>query len=899
MLVGRDEERALVQRLLDDARAGTPGALLVVGEPGVGKSALLADAADRADGMRAVRVAAVESERALPGSALSLLVSRLLDAVAALDPEAAARLTATMRGVVDRRLAGDVLSLLAEAAGPCPVLVLADDLQWWDPDSLACVLFALRRLADDGVALLAAGRPEAADLPGASALPRLVLRGLDEQGSIDLLGAVAPGTVVEVARALARALDGNPLALLESSQLLSDRARRASEPLPDPLPVGSAVAQRWGGVVTGLPERTRLGVGVLAADCTQSGDVVEAALAAAAIAATDLLEAEAQGVVVHGSEGWTFPHPLVRAAAYAALTPPERRAVHAALAEALRRGTRLAQRAEHLAASLVGPDAEAAGELDSIAALLRDEGSATAAAVAAAHAARATPPGPLRTARLLAAAQLALQATDEQRAAELAEAGLALAPDPVTTARFRRVLGVAAGHDRDTLRGMSLLEAAAAELPGDERSAALVDYLALAKMRGDSGRCLEVVGEMGPLDRLAPWMRLDVGAALATAGDWGRAVPLLDSGLDEVDPSAPGVPETVADAWADAAGIRGLDRRPDRYRAVALALRGSGSPVSTESGLGMLVELAHAEGRWEDATDDNEECRALSLALGREPLFAYGTDLRLAARRGDRARFDAVAGVLRRAASEAGLDLLLHNGAGLRAILLVGLGEVDAAEPLLRSTLEHAPPGLPPTTVFPSTAATLVELLVRSDRRGEAECLVDDLAPRLSGQPSSLGRSYAARLRALVADGASAEAAWREAVALADGGMHAFEAARTRLLLGELLRRRRRRAEAVDAILPALTAFRQMGCAPWAQRCADELHAAGVDVHRSGPYDAPTLTAQERRVVDEVVHGASNAEAARRLYLSPKTVELHLTHVYRKLGISGRAELTRLMGGRA
>jgi DNA-binding CsgD family transcriptional regulator len=894
VLVDRDVERAALGDVLEHAVRGCARAVLLVGEPGTGKTALLTATAEAAAarGFRVVVADAVESERGIPGAAVSLIVSGLADIVAGLTPESGYVLRSALRGAAGDRLPGHLLELLARTAEAAPLLVVADDVQWWDRESLLALTFAARRLAADDVAVLVAGRPAALDRPAVAALERLTVRGLDEESGVALLRSVTADVVPEVALELVRTLDGNPQAIIETPELLDPRARVGAAPLPVPLPVRAEVSRRWAQTLPHLPEPTRRALAVLAVDDTGSVVVVEQAWTTLGCGPDDLLPAEAVHLVGLGPRGWEFPHSLVRSAVCAALTPPERREAHAALATVLAGTGRDAHYAAHLAAASIGPDSDVADELARVADSLVRVNAVAAAAAAADQSARVTPPGPDLPRRLLEAATLALRALDENRAEELAEQGLLLEPGPATAAELQRVVGLVVGHRRDTRRGVALLRQSAAVPGSRDRVGTLVDALAFVKMWNDPPASLGLVAEMGDLTALEPWMCLDVGNALAAAGRWIDSVPLLHRGLREVDPTAPGVRETVVDAWSDGAAILGLEHLTERYRDVARVLRDSGSAVRAEAGLTMEVELAHSEGRWSEAEAVNEECRELSAALGRVPLFSYGTDLRLSARRGDRARFEATEADLRAAAAAAGLVLVLANADGLRATLMVSLGDDEAAEHALRRTVEAAPTGMLVTTIFPSAAVSLVELLVREGRRSEALDVAAAVVGRLQVQPSRMARSYAERILGVVAPDDEAEEHLRAAVELSERGMHAFEAARAQLALGRWLRRRRRRADSVGQLLPALGAFVSMGCDPWAARCREELHAAGVDALRVDPHDgAATLTAQERQVAEAAAAGLTNAAIARRMYLSPKTIELHLTHVYRKLGITGRAGL--------
>ena len=708
VLVGRDMERGILADVVQDAMAGHARLLVLLGEPGVGKSHLLAEAASLATGRaaRVVPVRAVESERAIPGAAVSLIVSSLSDVAEGLDPECHGVLQSTARGVVDGTLPGAVLELLARAAEATPVVLLADDAQWWDPESFEALMFAARRMRADDVAVIVAGRAVVARSAPLQGAHRLVVEPLDRDAAVSLLQAEAPDLITEVARQVVDALGGNPAALLDAVPLLPDRVRNGTAPLPDPVPVGGIVAERWSDVLNDLGAGPRAALAVLAADGSGDTGIVQTAWTAIGCAAGDLVAAEERHAVVLRPEGWQFANAVVRSAVYSALAPPERRAAHAALATALAGRGRDALYAHHLAGSRTGPDPAAADELARLADVLAAQGSPVTAATAAEQAVRLTPPGSEYARRLQRAADLTLMARDDERAIRLAEQGAAIAEDEVAAARFRRVLGVAVGHQRDTQRGVELLRDSARVLTGPERRGALVEALAFVKMWNDPASSRALIAEPRRPERAGAVLAARRRQRARGRGGLGRAMPLLVQGLRDVDPSAPGVGETVADAWADSAAIIGLASSAERYREVATRLVDSGSVLRAAEGLAMEVELAYAEGRWSDAERIADSLRDLDEALGRFPQFVVGTELRLAARRGDRDTFLRADAQLPRPAAHAGLELLLANAVGLRATLHVALGEDDAAEPLLRQCLAAAPPGMLVTTIFPSAAVT-------------------------------------------------------------------------------------------------------------------------------------------------------------------------------------------------
>ena len=891
--MGRGREQARLAAVVDEAVAGRAQVLLLVGDAGIGKTALLQDTLRRCvgRGLRTSYTVAVESEQSMPGAGISLLAAHLTDAAACLGPDMGTALARAAAGVVDDRAPATVLSLLAAAAELGPTVLAVDDVQWWDPPSRRALLFAVRRLLADPMAVLFAGRPSCEDDATLAGLPRLTIDRLDERDAVALVRETAPGTSVRVAGRVAAPLAGNPLALVETARALTPEVASGLRPLPDPLPVGGGVRDRWAREVGALPERARRALLVLAADQTGSADVVRVALTADGVSEADLVPAETCRLVQLDPDGARFRHPLVRAAVLDAVEPTQRRRANAALAAALDGGPHVAEHARHLAASTPGADAAVADRLADDSRRLEATGALLAAAQVSALAARLAPDPDTRGNRMLRAAGLALRADELSAAADLAAEGSH--PDLPRPVRggLLRVQGVAVGLTRSIREGTALLRGAVDLLDGQDRAEAVLDLATLLGFRTDAPEALAL------LDREVPVTDTPRGAGvrgdvLCHCGRWSEGAPLLRRWLAAADPLDDDAGPMDDEEWFGACTLLGLDETRDQMHRVSDAQVASDRPRRVLSGLFTRAIVSYFEGRWDVTEDSMEEHRRLTSALGQVDYYSDAMVGDLVCRQGDLDRLEATQRSAREIFERTDNPMWAGMEDGQLGLWLVSSGDLTAAEPLLRSAAGAAPAGLSPHNSYADFTVMLVELLARTGRTPEARSLAARVREGLRDAPSQLARGWVERAAAAVAEGTAAEDHFRAAIEAMDCDVHAFALAETRLYYGQWLRRRRRRAEAVGVLRQSLEAFEALGCRPWAATCRDELAAAGVDVVRQERYDpAASLTAQERHVAATVASGMSNAEAARRLFLSPKTVEVHLTHVYRKLGIEGRGQL--------
>jgi DNA-binding CsgD family transcriptional regulator len=887
VLYGRGEQLAAIDRLLEGMRSGRAGSLVLRGEAGVGKTALLEAAAENAAGAQVLRVAGVESEAELPFAGLHALLRPVLDEVGALPERQAMALRGAFglaeAAVADRFLVGlGVLSLVAEQAEDRPVLVVVDDAQWVDRASADALVFAARRLHAERAAVLAATRdePPGAGLPG---LPELRVDGLDRVSAERLLAG--RGLALAVRDQLIADAAGNPLALIELSRGLS-AGQRAGSVSPLPLP-GASPADRVQGAflarVMALPQASRRAVLVAALGGMAALAEASRAIAGAGGSLTDLATAERAGLVRVTPGGVVFTHPLARAAVLAGSDVAERAAAHRALAGVLD-GDR---RAWHLAALADGPDEQVAEELDATARKAGVRGSAAAMSAAYERAAGLSADPAAKGRRLILAAQAALAAGQLPRAADLAEAAdpaeAAEAADPVQTAalaRVRAALQFEAGRCADAagfmLDGAALLCDAE---PGTAQSM-VIAAVGLLWLDGSPAR--------PDLERRAAAMLPPAEASLV---EFLQAVRRLQDGDIRVPVAVPARPDRRSFAFFDFIGGDLSAIRRGAAGVAAWCRDGGALGLLT----GTLVYLASAQvfaGELLDAMATVEEGMRIAADTGQS---AMAVDLAsiaavLAAITGDEETCRNRAAQLRDLSADAQALALPRADLAL-ALLDLGAGRYQAA-------LD----GMQAVSAGPGRCLPLLLYFYPDHVEAAIRCGRPDLAARPLAQftawAGAIGQPWAAavaaRCAALTAGDAGAEPLYRQAVAAHEGDGRPFEQARTRLLYGEWLRRSQRRADAREQLLAAAATFTQIGAAPWRERAQAELRAAGAARPAVTPGDPlARLTPQELQVVRLAAGGASNKQIGAQLFLSPRTVGYHLYNAFPKLGVTAREELTR------
>jgi DNA-binding CsgD family transcriptional regulator len=891
-LYGRDAELAALNGLLHQAREGISGALVLRGDAGIGKTALLAQVAEQADGFQVIRVTGIEEEAELPFAGLHLLLRSALDRVSVLPGVQAEALRGALglakAGPPDRFLVGlAVLSLLAELAADRPLLCVADDAQWLDRASADALLFAARRLDTESVVMLFGARP--GGFPAAG-LPELILQGLSAQAATELLGDSQPSG--RRYRVLAEAA-GNPLALLELPRVPAESWSEGPLPLTDRLQ--GAFESR----LSGLPELTRTVLLVAAAEGT--GDLTPILQAADTLGASlaDLDPARTAGLIEVTGRALTFRHPLIRAAVHHAAPLALRRAAHQALATALDAPEQADRCAWQQAAAAVGADEEIAAALERAAGQVRERGGDTGVLAWYERAAELSTDLAAKARRLTLAAEAAAGSGDLDKAAALAGQGLRLAtaplarPDERTASLAARALQVqatvaflrgdpAAAHRR-------LVQASELVAAADRAQAAVLLIEAVhAGWYAGQGELADGVTRLERLGvRQAPLARLLLRAV----------APILGRPAGRSDPAS-----ALAEARSDAAG-----NVPSLVLICGLALLLGQDHAAQQVG-GELGRELRAAGQigWLPSALFYTGCAQAYGGRHEEARHTVTEGLRLARDTGQQRLADALAEPLALLAAARGDEELCHELAdeGLRTasrpawtvpwtssalgLLDLGLGRAESALTRLETLAEGRR--------FFHIAATrsTPDLVEAAVRLGRPDAAAEPLAlfetwSRNTGQAWATALVH--RCRALL-DGD--QDLFRAALALHEQDSRPFDEARTRLLYGEWLRRGKHKADARTQLRAALETFERIGAAPWAERTRTELTATGTTGRAADHGPSGSLTPQELQIVRLAAQGLSNKDIAAQLFLSSRTVGHHLYKAYPKLGVASRTELARL-----
>ncbi|MGY1670501.1 AAA family ATPase [Geodermatophilus sp. SYSU D00710] len=902
-LVGRSGEVALLTAFRERA-ARSGAALVLTGDPGIGKTALLDGAARAAaaSGTRVLSAAGAESEAEVGFAGLSQLLVPVLDegtALSELHRDALATSLGYRPGPAADRLVVStaVLILLRAVAAGGPVLVVVDDLQWLDGDSARVLGFVARRLPGARIGLLAASRPDG-DLPSPlSGLPGHRVRPLADGPAEDLVTGRHPGTAPRVRRRVVAAAQGNPLALLELPAALSHRQRAGLDALPSFLPLGSRLRALFADRVGDLPPATRRLLLLAALDGT--GDLGVLGAASPGEDWLDVLAPAEQARLLHvdvDTQRVSLRHPLVASAAVGLATTAERHRAHLALAEVLT--DQPDRRAWHLAEAAVGSDGQAADLLDEAAHRALRSGHGARAVTALLRAADLSPRGPDRARRLARAAYLGADVAGELRdvphlllRARQADPDGGATLQTATAAAYH--LSIGNGDVDSAHRGLVRAIDAALRGPagGGDLHEALYSLLVVCHFSGRPERwqALDAVAarlghRLGPVLSVS---RSTFGApARATAADLARLDEVL-AGIDAEQDPAQIVRIAVAGFYLD----RLEDCRQALWRVVWDGREG-GAVASAVNALVLLCQDAYGAGRWEEARRTAEEAVALGETLGYRLLSLPATCCLalLAAAEGDGATARTLAGRVVAWAGPRGVRAVEHLAHRARALAALGEGDVEEA---YRQAATVSPPGVvaPHVPVALWMPLELVEAAVRTGRRDEAaahvaalrELEVVRLRPRLA--------LLAAGSDALAAPADRAAASFEEALAVPGADAHPFEHARVRLAYGEHLRRERATGAARLHLAAAQEAFTRLGARPWAARAEHELRATGVSRSPAGRTAPVELTPQEHEISLLAASGLTNKQIGAQLYLSPRTVSAHLYRVFPKLGISSRAAL--------
>jgi DNA-binding CsgD family transcriptional regulator len=908
VLLARAEELAVIDQLLSHARNGTSGAIVIKGEAGIGKSALLDHAAHLVSDMRVLRISGMESEAEIAFGALHLLLHTELELIESLPDLQAAALRAALgearARAEDRLVVGlAVLTLLSELAEREPLLVLLDDAQWFDQPSTSALSFAARRLAHEGIVMIFAARDGERTHAG-DGLPELRLARLNDADAGAFLTEYRPELPVEARAGVIEDAAGNPLALLELSATLTAGLRLPGVPVSgSPVgasPVGGQVQRAFRDQIERLPETTQDLLLVAAAD--DIGDVVRVLAAARAFhaAAEDLEPAERAGLISVGGGTVTFRHPLVRAAAYHAPPFGRRLAAHAALAAACESPEQADRHAWHRSASVVEPDDDVAAELEQAAARAEARGGHATAASAYERAAALSVQESTRVRRLGHAAVAAYDAGLLPHTAELLQRLSSSNLDPAMRAALVPVAAAVEFEYGTPGAAARLLIDAAAEL-GPRDSAAAMARLSTAMgmvlVAGDRELADQVVATLDALplpgvsgsSHLPSLMR---GMALLLRDEPETALPVLEgTGFNTwAGDLALGMPRPVLLA-AHAAAAIGDD-------ATMYALMSAQVADCRRRGLiGMLPEallmLARAElflGRNRHAIATASEGLRLVEDTGqaRELGFQGLVLVPIAALQGEEDRCREMAHETIASATERGLTAAVAWSRHALGLLDLGLGRYDSAFERLSEIQDL------PAIAFMSLADQ-IEAAFRAGRADRIDMAFARFQPWAEHVNQPWARGVVERCRALICAPSEVEQHYARAVGLHAEGGRPFQRARTHLLYGEWLRRSRRPTDARTQLRAALETFERLEATPWADRTRNELRAAGeIAARRTSGDPFRRLTPQELQVVRLAATGATNREIAGQLFLSPRTVGYHLYKAYPKIGVSSRRGLADL-----
>jgi DNA-binding CsgD family transcriptional regulator len=904
LLVGREPDCARIDELLGRARRGRSGTLVIRGEAGLGKTALLDYAAERAEGMTVVRAVGVEYEAELQFSGLLELARPLLHHLGELPPQQAEALQSAL-GLGEPRphdrftICAATLSLLAAAAEEKPLLVLVDDAQWVDVATSDALIFAVKRLVADSAVVLFSVREGEERTFSAPALERLQLRGLapDEAGQLlaDAGRSVAPAVVEQ----LCEATHGNPLALLEVSNALGEEQLAGRAPLPDPVPAGPTLERAFTWRAEQLSEDSQRALVVAAVSLSDDVETIAAALEALGIDRAVLEPAEDAGLLRLVDGRLSFRHPLVRSAVFHAAAPSERRNAHRAVADALRERQDAERLAWHLAGAAIGQDEEAAVALEVAARRAEERSSYAAAAAALERAAGLTADEEARPRRLQAAAEAALRAGRTEDAAGLLDEPLAQEHDVALKAAALRLRGrIAYLHGRPREAATVLLEAA--NLLEDVDRALAVEIctescsaqLGLGDAAGVLAAAERAHELVAPLDdpHLHELVALTRGWALCYVGRSDEGVPLL---CDAVSTAATMDPHGL---MRFSGALEWLDRSRDGYRHACRDV----TATRRNGAVGLLPYLLYQQA-WHanraGLLNEGYAAASEALALARElDLWLPRTQSLLVlaaitAKRGAESECLAFAEEVRPAVEEAGLEgyrIWLRYSLGL---LAVGLGDLDgAARELDGASRAHRSLGVHSRGIVPT--ADLAEVHARAGNAEAAAAALSEFESSLEPQ-SPVGLATAARARALLATDDELERCFERVFALHERSDDRWALARTQLAYGERLRRAGRRVDAREQLRLALEIFEGQGADAWVERVRAELRASGETIRRRKSWEEEALTPQELQIALHVARGMTNREVGAALFLSHKTIEFHLGRIYRKLKMSSRADLIR------
>ncbi|HTT29127.1 MAG TPA: AAA family ATPase [Solirubrobacteraceae bacterium] len=897
--LGRTRERERLDAMLAQARDGRSAVVVIRGDPGIGKTALLRYAARQASGLRTTEVEGIQAEMELPFAGIHRLCSPMLGGVEALaEPQQHAirvALGVSSGNSPDRFLiAVAVLNLLSASAEERPLLCLVDDAQWLDAASVEILGFVARRLAAEPIAMIFALREPIATR-ALDGLPQLSLGGLDEPDARALLSRAVAGRLDDGVRdRIIAETAGNPLALMELSDSMSPSERAGGYAAPATSDVPSRLAARYLQRVAALPERTRRLMLLAAAE--PLGDAMLLWRAAERLS-TDpgALTPASEAGLLEIDDRVRFHHPLVRSAVYGAATPEELRRVHDALAEVSDPKLAADRRAWHRALAAAEPDEDVAADLEHSAGRAERRGGLAAAAAFLERATALTPDPALQAERALAAAAVSLQAGEfdaAQRLLAIAESG---SLDGFGRARATLLRGHAALASRYGTEAAPLLLEAAKQLEPFDLSLARRAYLtawhaaAAANYLGGTSVLLEVGRAVCALPPLPPDPHpLDLvieGFAVLVTDGHADAMPILRRAANE----SLRLPVEDVVRWGAHVGGVGLAMWADDSVAVferqARIVRDAGALGELPIHLQALALDRSWRGDLAGAQRLAAEAESIATSTGNQvPPFALLRILSLQGREAEASRL--IEAVIEEGTTQGQGNAVMTAFWGA-AVLYNGLGRYEDAAAASREVVLKG--------IYPLlTMWALFELIEASLRVGDtrvASDALDELAATTQPAGSGFARGIEARCRALITDDDDAEASYHEAIEELDRAGIRTELARAQLVYGEWLRREGRLGEARERLRAAEKMFAQIGMMGFAERAQGELAAAGAKLRKRPVEVHEDLTPQEEQIARLARDGLTNTQIGTQLFLSSRTIEWHLHKVFSKLGIDSRTEL--------
>lgn len=922
MLIGRDAECEQIRAALAAARGGMSTVLVLTGEPGVGKTALLGFARETAGDALILGTVGAEPESDIAYANLADIFRPVVDEIAKLHSRQAQALSGAL--ALGPAQAGDrfgvaaaTLSLLGVLASSRTVLLTVDDAQWVDTFSLEALAFAANRLHAEGITMLIGTREGAAAGSAFGRHTRLQVKGLDDSSAREVIRTTCPQLSPPVTARLIAEAGGNPLALRELPTLLQPDELVAWSRGLEPLPIASVLQEAFSDQVGDLPAETQYVLLLIAVLGAVPFDVVERAMTAARLRAEAVEPAERAGLVVEKDGRFEFCHPVMRAAVYQRASQRSRRQAHLLAAAALVDSSlpnALERRSWHLVAAGGGADEGVARTLESAA---TEELARSNYAVATKLMERSADLTTLETQlapRLLRAADGARLAGAIDDAQRLLRRALSVSVDPETTVAVEYYLAriemwrgsVAAGRDK-------LLDLAAL-VEGDNAEVAvrMLSDASLASIEnGDFSLAAETSARAVGLAPSPPDTPLGTAAvralALALVGEVGPARELLRahaSGFDAIHTLGPlrsSLPRSSTnDQLSLVAALAHLaieegDRAGVLLEHAVVQAREHDAIGVLPFRLGRLAWVQIWRGRWPAARASAAEAIVLADDTGwvAERPSSLAAMARLDAAMGLAEDCRRHAGEAEEAAVSRGARPYAAHARAALGLLALSLGDDASAVEELEAVEEFAEEtGLVDTPLL-WWSGDLIEAYVRRQRMADAARVLARLEACETSSDRPVVAAVIARSRSHL-DPDNSERHLGEAIRLHELCEMPFEQARTQLLLGSRLRRRQLRGEAQRYLSSALTRFERLGATPWAERARIELAAAGVDLGER-PVGLSALTPQEFQVAQNVARGMSNREIAAAMFLSVKTVEFHLGNVFHKLGVHRRSRLALLI----